>query len=151
MSATWFVVLSQSSMKLFRADKEKSLNHFKTVTNPLAHLKGKDLTRHKPGAMPKGGKGSRRSILNGGMRPQDIANESFAMKMAKFLDDARRHARFDNLRIAAEPGFLGMLRHALPEATRRLVNDWVPKDLDRANTRQLARVFVPREHFGRNL
>jgi len=151
MSATWFVVLNQSSMKLFRADKEKSLNHFKTLNNPNAHLKGKDLTRHNPGTIPKGGKGSRHSVLNGGERPQDIANASFAAKMAKFLDEARKHARFDNLRIAAEPGFLGILRGALPEATRRLVNDWIPKDLGRADTRQLVRVFVPREHYGRNL
>jgi protein required for attachment to host cells len=142
MSATWFVVLSQSSMKLFRRNKDQSFEHFQTLENPLVQLKGKDLSRHKPGSSPKGGKGSRRSILNSGIRPHDLIVQKFATKMAKFLDSERKKDRYRELKIAAEPGFLGLLKKALPDETIKVVRQWVLKDLEKADNRQLARVFI---------
>ncbi|MGZ3722704.1 MAG: host attachment protein [Bdellovibrionales bacterium] len=145
MSATWFVVLSQSSMKLFTINKEnKILTHLQTVINPLVNLRGKDLTRHKPGSMPKGGKGSRRSNLDSGIRPHDLMVQNFALRMAKYLDNQRKRQQYAELRIAAEPKFLGLLKKALPIETMRVVTDWVVKDLEKADNRQLARAFVKR-------
>ena len=131
MSATWFVVLSQSSMKLFTLDKEnKILSHIQTIFNPLVKLKAKDLSRHRvgPGATP----------------PHDLVVQNFALKMARYLDNQRKRQKMAELNIAAGPRFSGLLKKALPHGTLKIVKDWVLKDLDKADSRQLARVFVKR-------
>lgn len=131
MSKTWFVVLSQSSMKLFTQDKEsKLLSHLQTVINPLAKLRSKDLTRHRRGA--------------GATPPHDLIVQNFALKMARYLDGERKRKNMLELRIAAEPKFLGLLKKALPTETLKIVKDWILKDLEKADNRQLARAFVKR-------
>ena len=131
MSATWFVVLSQSSMKLFTLNKEnKILTHLQTIMNPLVKLKAKDISRHRPGA--------------GATPPHDLIVQNFALKMARYLDGQRKKKQYAELRIAAEPKFLGLLKKALPVETLKVVSDWVLKDLEKADTRQLARAFVKR-------
>jgi protein required for attachment to host cells len=132
MSKTWFVVLSQSSMKLFTQDTEsKLLSHLRTVINPLAKLRNKDISRHRagPGATP----------------PHDLVVQNFALKMARYLDNQRKRRQLAELTIAAEPKFLGMLKKSLPAETLKIVKDWIIKDLEKADTRQLARVFVRRD------
>lgn len=131
MSKTWFVVLSQSSMKLFTLDKEnKILAHVRTIVNPLVNLRSKDLTRHRvgPGATP----------------PHDLVSQNFALKMARYLDAQRKRKAMAELRIAAEPRFSGWFKKALPAPTLKIVKDWVHKDLVHANNRELAKVFVKR-------
>jgi protein required for attachment to host cells len=129
MSKTWFVVLSQSSMKLFTQDTEsKNLSHIQTVVNPEAKLKTADIVRHRPGP--------------GATPPHDLVVRNFALKMARYLDSQRRHKKLAELRIAAEPKFLGVLKKALPTETLKIVKDWILKDLEKADTRQLARAFV---------
>jgi protein required for attachment to host cells len=98
--------------------------------NPLAKLKAKDLSRHRvgPGATP----------------PHDLVVQNFALKMARYLDTQRKHKKMVELRIAAEPRFSGLLKKALPHETLKIVKDWILKDLEKADTRQLAKVFVRR-------
>jgi protein required for attachment to host cells len=131
MSKTWFVVLSQSSMKLFTQDTEsKLLSHLHTFFNPVAKLRDKDITRHRPGA--------------GATPPHDIVVQRFALRMARYLDNERKRKKLRELHIAADPKFQGMLKKVLPEGTLKIVKDWIQKDLEKADTRHLARAFIRR-------
>lgn len=143
MSRTWFVVLSQSSMKLFRRNKARQpLKHFRTLANGLVSLRGKELTRHKPGAVAKGGRGSRHSVLNSGVRPHDLMVKDFAHKIATYLDGQRKIEQFEELLVAAEPKFMGLLKKELAIETKKLVRTWLRKDLEKADTDRLSVAFA---------
>ena len=71
-----------------------------------------------------------RAHATGGERhPRKIAARRFARKIASALVRARRRYEFDWLVVIAGPGFLGLLRNAMPPALRALVAAEITKDL----------------------
>ncbi|WP_250453259.1 host attachment protein [Caballeronia sp. ATUFL_M2_KS44] len=51
----------------------------------------------------------------------DKDRDNFARTVAAFLEQSRLRHRFDRLRLAVEPQFLGLLREHLSSETRKLV------------------------------
>ncbi|MDR5808205.1 host attachment protein [Caballeronia sp. LZ019] len=51
----------------------------------------------------------------------DKGRDSFAKALASFLEESRLRHRFDRLRLAVEPEFLGALRERLSSETLKLV------------------------------
>jgi protein required for attachment to host cells len=51
------------------------------------------------------------------------SDESFARTIADFLERSRVQQRFDRLRLAVDPNFIGVLRDRLSSETRKLVYD----------------------------
>jgi protein required for attachment to host cells len=51
------------------------------------------------------------------------SSESFARAIAEFLEQSRIQQRFDRLRLAVDPKFVGLLRERLSGETRKLVYD----------------------------
>lgn len=58
----------------------------------------------------------------------DDDSAAFARKIAAFLEDSRRHHRFDRLRLAVEPRFLNVLRAHLTSDTRALLYEETADD-----------------------
>lgn len=143
MGITWFVVMSQSQMKIFtRKGKSKALTHLETLHNPLVNLKGAALVRHKPGVRAKGGKGTGRNIMDSGVVPHDQIVADFARHMAEFLGASRKKDKFDDLCLSAEPKFMGLVKKSLDRTTAKTVRAWIGKDLEKATAKKLEAAFA---------
>lgn len=131
MGTTWVAICSQATMRVFeKRGQQATLQALKTLENEAVNLKERDITRHRPGMVPEGGKtGVSRHVLGTGTDPHDLIVQGFARRIAQDLEDARRHRSFTELVIVAEPKFLGRIKRELPVDTRRLVSHWISKDL----------------------
>jgi len=61
--------------------------------------------------------------------------EKFAKTVADYIEQGRLHQRYQRLRLAAEPKFLGMLRARLSEETRQMVFEEINEDLSALDAR----------------
>jgi protein required for attachment to host cells len=74
-----------------------------------------------------------------------VEAEAFARRVAARLDERLREQRFEELRIAAAPRFLGLLRRALSPQVAATVREEVSKDLVHLTAREISeRVFEDR-------
>jgi protein required for attachment to host cells len=69
----------------------------------------------------------------------DNERETFARTVAEFLERSRQQQRFDRLRLAVEPRFLGLLREHLTSDTRKLVYENAGDDVPDMDTPQIRR------------
>lgn len=146
MSKTWYVVVSKSCMKLFtRNTRVEPLRHFRTMENELVGLPSAELRRHQPGTKYKGARGSfgvSREVMSNDESPHELVSEQFARNVANFLDQERRQDHVRELKIAADPKVMGLLRKFLPKETIALVRSWVNKDLEKADVNRLSLAFA---------
>jgi protein required for attachment to host cells len=81
-------------------------------------------------------------LRNPAPRAADTADkdrEKFARTVAEFLEQSRTHQRYDRLRLAVEPRFLGVLRQHLSGETRKLVYEEIDNDVSKMDTRDIGR------------
>ncbi len=64
--------------------------------------------------------------------------EKFARRVAEYLEAGRVHQKYNRLRLAIESKFLGMVRSALNEDTRRMIFEQISEDLTAFSTQQIA-------------
>jgi protein required for attachment to host cells len=69
----------------------------------------------------------------------DKDREKFARTVAEYLEQSRQHQRFDRLRLAVDPKFLGLLRDHLSSETRKLVYEEINNDVSNMDTRGIRR------------
>jgi hypothetical protein len=75
--------------------------------------------------------------MNSGENPHDLIVADFAHKLGKFLNASRKNNKFKELRVAAEPKFLGLIKSELDAETTKCVRGWIRKDLQKETTRQI--------------
>lgn len=63
--------------------------------------------------------------------------EKFARRVAAYVEEGRLHQRYDRLRLAIEPKFLGMVKANLSEETRRMIFEQISEDLSTLSARDL--------------
>jgi protein required for attachment to host cells len=63
--------------------------------------------------------------------------EKFAKTVADRVEQGRLHQRYQRLRFAVEPKFLGMLRERLSEETRQMIFEEIDEDLSALNAREI--------------
>jgi protein required for attachment to host cells len=63
--------------------------------------------------------------------------EKFAKTVADRVEQGRLHQRYQRLRFAAEPKFLGMLRERLSDETRRMIFEEINEDLSALDAREI--------------
>jgi protein required for attachment to host cells len=63
--------------------------------------------------------------------------EKFAKTVAERIEQGRLHHRYQRLRFAAEPKFLGMLRERLSDETRQMIFEEVNEDLSALDAREI--------------
>lgn len=63
--------------------------------------------------------------------------EKFAKTVADRVEQGRLHHRYQRLRFAAEPKFLGMLRQRLSEQTRQMIFEEINEDLSALDAREI--------------
>ena len=123
------------------------------LSDPLARLHDRDFKSDRPGrvfdhAAPAGGRrGAVAHHATGGeRRPRRQEATLFARTIAEQLEQARVRDEFDRLVVMAGPGFLGLLRGALPEALRAQVAAEIRKDLVHEKPAAMG-TYIPPEVF----
>lgn len=123
------------------------------LSDPQARLHDRDFKSDRPGrvfdhAAPAGGRRGAvaRHGTGGERRPRKHEAVLFARRIAEELEGARGRQEFDRLVVMAAPGFLGVLRKAIPESVRSSVAAEVHKDLVRGSVRAM-QTHIPQEVF----
>ncbi len=122
---TWIVVANSTLARIFRLDKLQ-LIEMDTMINPEGRLHDKDLATDKPGVAFDG---SGRYAMTKEHSPKEAEVESFAKKVAAHIDHARAVGQIDRIFLAANPGFLGLLRSSLTNPTAGIISHSVDKDI----------------------
>jgi protein required for attachment to host cells len=115
------------------------------LTDPSAHAKGPEVNTDAVGRRAAGASAAvlGNSIQAGatasaGEGVQHLAAENFARTVAQRLDERLREQRFDELRIAAAPRFLGLLRRHMTPQVAAVVSEDIAKDLIHESNRDLS-------------
>ena len=148
------VVASQAEATFYDVQHiEDHLQVAGRLSDPLAHLHDRDFKSDRPGRvfdhapLVSGRRGATAHHATGGeRRPRKHEAVMFANKIATELEQARRNDRFDHLIVMAEPGFLGVLRQALPDSLKATVIAEVAKDLAQ-QPESAVRAHLPLEAF----
>ena len=130
MHHLWIVVADRGHARFLQRTRPRApLEEVGEIEDELAHAHGRDLRRDAHGRFY--GKGER--VMGHTTAPHTDERQKeaqrFARRVAERLEQAQREQLFDRLVIAAAPAFLGMLRHELPDAVRKVVIDEVDTDL----------------------
>jgi len=128
------LVADQSEARFYDLAGQDGLTLVGRLEDPLAHLHDRDLVSDRPGRkfdrapLTGGRRGATAHHATGGeASPRKHEAESFARRIATELEHARQRGDFDGLIVMSGPGFLGLLRAALPESIQ--VVAVVAKDL----------------------
>ncbi|CAG9253473.1 host attachment protein [Paraburkholderia caribensis] len=79
-------------------------------------------------------------LVNVGPRAPTLSEkdrEKFAKTVADHIEQGRLHQRYQRLRFAIEPKFLGMLHARLSEETRHLIFEEINEDLSALDAREI--------------
>ncbi|HJV63542.1 MAG TPA: host attachment protein [Albitalea sp.] len=148
MDPTWIVLADEGRARILAMrDAGGDLADVEEMTDAAAHADNADLRRDAYGR--RGGGGDARmggsTTTSAGEDKLDHEAELFARRVAERLAQAHAQGRFERLRIAAAPRFLGRLRKALDAETAKTVVDELDKDLLQLNRRELTRKLFPPE------
>jgi len=152
MDTTWIVLADEGRARILeRSDTGVDLQEVEEITDAAAHAHNADLRRDAMGRRsPSDGHGANAgsmmpgsSTASAGEEKLDHEAELFARRLALRLAEARRAHRYDHLRIAAAPRFLGRLRKALGDEVCDVLDDTIDKDLLQLDRRTLTQRFFP--------
>ncbi len=151
----WAVVADEAIARLLeRPDNGGELQPVEELTDPAAHAKNAELRDDAHGrrdggqpATPGGGPQNQPGTVttSAGDSQQHLEAERFAKRVADRLGERLRERRYDELRIAAAPRFLGNLRKALPAQVTAVVTRELDKDLIHESNAQLTARFFDDE------
>lgn len=116
---TWVLVADEAIARLLEQppDADAPLRPVEELTDPGAHARHAELAADALGRRAGGGTLPAGNVTasRGEDDALDQRAERFARRVADRLAEARQQGRYDALRIAAAPRFLGRLRKALPQ------------------------------------
>jgi len=138
-NTTWVVVADEGRARILSRDGAgEDLRELEVIEDPAAHAHNADFRHDAYGRRAPGGAALPASATSSaGEEKLDHEAELFAHRLALRLADAHRQHRFDTLRIAAAPRFLGRLRKALDTSVSKVVDQEIDKDLLQLDARTL--------------
>lgn len=120
MPNTWFVVADSGSARIFTADSPTGeLVEREDYAHSEARVREGSLVSDRQGQTVSSG--GRRHSYSGDEAPQEAESRAFAKLLADRLRGARTGGELDRLVLVAAPEFLGRLRTALDDETRKRV------------------------------
>ncbi len=152
---TWVLVADEAIARLLQQPEDGSdLVPVEEMTDPAAHASNAELRDDSLGRRAGGQPASR---LGGGQPNTAEANatvsagpdethkeaEQFARSVAERLAERLQQHRFQHLKIAAAPRFLGLLRKALSKQVAATVTQEMDKDLIHESAADLTKRFTP--------
>jgi protein required for attachment to host cells len=144
-TTSWLLVADEGVARIFAKPRTGGdLEEVTQLTDEEAHAHRRDLRRdaygRRAGADQRMGGNVTSSASDDELHREGA---QFAGRVAQWLAQALQQKRYDDLRIAAAPRFLGQLRKALDKHVADLVVEEVGKDLTHANRRALTERFFP--------
>lgn len=129
MSTTLVVVAQRARARLFFHDGSgEPLREVRDLVHPESRMRGLSMETDRPGRVH-----DRTGPARHAMAQEETTKEREAANFARELAEAIRGYRVENeldgVVLVAEPGFLGMLRGSLDDATTKAVSGEVPKGL----------------------
>lgn len=138
---TCLLVADSGAAKIYIADKRLTdIDLLEEMENPEGRLMRGEQTSDRPGVQRNDGGGSHG--LGGDRSAQEHASERFARTLCSRLHDLHQAGRMHELKIAAAPHFLGLLRQHLHKDCQAILAKTVNKDLLRADTATIAAQLV---------
>ena len=146
------VVADQAEARFYDTEPPDPVLHpAGRLTEERARLHDRELGSDRPGRVfdHAPAAGIRRGAVahhgtGGERRPHRHVELLFARRIARALALARREGRIDRIVLMAEPGFLGLIRQALPSGLASSVAAEIPKDLVH-QSEQVLRAHLPPE------
>jgi protein required for attachment to host cells len=151
----WVLVADEAVARLLRWPEDGGeLESLETLTDPAAHTREGDFDRDSAGRRggaslgvgqdaPHRPSGPTTITASAGEGDAHLEAKGFARRVAQHLAEAWRQRRFDELRIAAAPRFLGYLRKELDASVSAAVSEELDKDLIHVSNAELTRRFFP--------
>lgn len=126
---TWIVVANQELMRIYSREKKNGgLEEVKRLENPAGQRAARDLVTDRPGrTFDSAGQG--RHAMEPPTDPKEQEAIRFAKEIGREIEDGRIHDRFAALILVAGPQFLGRLRQELSDATQKIVEREIVKNL----------------------
>jgi len=150
MDKTWVVLADEGRARILEMRKPgKDLAELEEMTDAAAHADNADLRRDAYGR--RGGDDIRmggNAMSSAGEEKLDHEAELFARRVAERLAQAYGQGRFERLRIAAAPRFLGRLRKVMDPQVAKTVVDELDKDLLQLSRRELTQKLYPDSSAG---
>jgi protein required for attachment to host cells len=140
----WLVVADESVARVFeKPPTGGDLEPVTELTDEKAHAHRAELRRDAYGRRSAGGRPG--SSVTSAASDDELHREGarFAARIAQWLAEELEQRRYDELRIAAAPRFLGQLRMALDKHVGDVVAEEIAKDLTHEGPRELTARFFP--------
>lgn len=144
MQTNWLVVADEGVARIYQwRGTDKHLQDVETLTHPSAYAKEADLRRDARGRRTGHGAREISSVTSSaGLDAGHGEASRFAQRLNDWLAQGRQAGRFDRLRVAAAPRFLGLLRQSMEPEVADTVLDDVPKDLVNESRTDLEKRFL---------
>jgi len=149
MQTNWLIVADEAVAHIFQwQGTSRRLEEVETLTHPAAHAQEADLHRDAQGRSAQGRQsGGAATAMSSVTSSASLDAEhgeaiQFARRVAERLAEAQTQGRFKQLRLAAAPRFLGLLRQELSPQVTALVQDELDKDLVHESRADLERRFL---------
>lgn len=129
MTTTWVLIADRSHARIVaHRAPGKGLELVEEIEHPEGRLRDGDIDSDVQGrSFDIAGEG--RHAMSQSVLPHEQVAIAFARQLAEKVRAGRNEHRFDQLVLAAEPRFLGLLRDALDAPTRQLVSAEIHKHL----------------------
>jgi protein required for attachment to host cells len=153
---TWVLVADEGHASLYELPAgDQGLRHVETLTDDDAHGRSAEFRRDAqgrrapsvaggsggPGTAPQLGVGTVTSSASESEFHQEADN--FARKVAEVLQERHQQGRYGELKIAAAPRFLGVLRKRLSAEVQGLITDEISKNLTGLDEGELTHRLFP--------
>ena len=149
MQTNWLLVADEAVAHVFQwRGSEKRLEEVQSFTHPASHSREADLRDDAYGRNNQGRQvGHARHAMSSVTSSASLDNVHaeaalFAKELAQWLAKAQLDGRFQHLRVAAAPRFLGLLRQEMTLQVAAVILDELPKDLVHESKDELARRFL---------
>ena len=121
-SIRWYVLANRSEAVFYKDTDTDKFKFVQRMTDPNGKLKESELDSDRPGRTNSGGMSISNS-LDRTFHHHELEAKEFAKKIAVSVTEAARDGRVNELVLACEPHFLGLLRSALPDSIKSLVKE----------------------------
>ncbi|MDF3838784.1 host attachment protein [Cupriavidus basilensis] len=136
MTKIWTLTADGSRARIFLTHgMEQDLEEVKSFVNPLGRAKDGELREDAQGRFA--GKGEPMHSMAPRVDQPEKERDEFARMLGQYLGQARMEQRYDKLRLAAAPKFLGMLREHLDKEVQKLVFEELNEDISKLDARQV--------------
>lgn len=144
MASTWVVLADEGHARILERRQEgAALAPVKELADPAAHAHNADFRHDAYGRRAGGGQPTGHATASAGEEKLDHEAEAFARRVAQELLSAYQGKRFDELRIAAAPRFLGRLRKELDAQVQKCVTQELDKNLLQLDERSIEQKLFP--------